>query len=363
MCAEEALQAAGKDAAVAIAHAEQDEADGEQQEVGEPHRESGGELAQPRRVLALGEQHVIGDDHADRDREAGGPPAVPVGEAERERDQPHDQAGGGDGEHLVHPDAGQAALLGSGRDVAGEPLQLPELELARTPPGGHARLLRREEAIAQDDAEGLVAAGFVALRRVEVEAVLDRVGELEHDALAFVFDQELAAAGDDDLLALAGNGIGEEDAFPLLVAGRSLEDVEDLSLPFVVEDPRLDLLGDGARQDVEVEPGDGAVALRQQVDHQQAVEDGQERRQREDRAQQAVDAHPGRPHGDELAVRGQTSDPDQNPQEQRHRDGQDDDVGQRIEHQLPDDRRRKAPPDDHLGRGEQELEQQNERVD
>ncbi len=193
--------------------------------------------------------------------------------------------------------------------------------------------------------------------------MLDRVAELEHDALASVLDQELAAAGDDDLLALARNGIGEKDPLPVLVPRRGLEDVEHLSLPLVVEDPRLDLLGDGAGQDVEVEPGDRAIALRQEVDHQQAVDQGQDGRQQEDRAQQAIDADTRRTQRDQLAVGGQPPDADENPQEKGHRDGQDDDIGQGIEDQLADDRCRQAPPDDHLGRGEEKLEQEDERID
>jgi hypothetical protein len=284
---------------------------------------------------------------------------VAIGESERQRDQAHHQAGGGDGEHLVHADTGDPALLGRGRNVARELAQLAERELARSAAGRNARPLGRQEAVAQHDAQRLVPAGLVAFRW---KSKLWRcVGKLQHDALAGVLDQKPAAAGDDDLLALAGHGVGEKHPFPVLPPAGGFEDIEDLALPLVVEDARLHLLRDRAGQNVEVEPGDGAVALRQEVDHQQAVDHGQHGREQQDGAQQAVDAGAGRAQGDELAVGRQAADADRTQQE-GHRDGQNDDIGQRIEHQLADDRSRQAAPDDHLGRAEEELEQQNERV-
>ena len=140
------------------------QADDEKEEVGQPDGETRRELAEAGGVLALRQQHVVGDDDADRDGESGRPAAVAIGESERQRDQAHHQAGGGDGEHLVHADTGDPALLGRGRNVARELAQLAERELARSAAARDARPLGRQEAVAQHDAQRLVPAGLVAFR-------------------------------------------------------------------------------------------------------------------------------------------------------------------------------------------------------
>ncbi|MEZ5313079.1 MAG: hypothetical protein R2862_05180 [Thermoanaerobaculia bacterium] len=353
-----ALEPARQEAAIAIPQREKGETEDEEHEVRQPDRESRGELSQSRCVLPLGEEHVVDDDDADREHEARRLAAVPIGEGERQGEEAHHEAGERDGEHLLDADSREAPCLRFDGDVARDRAELGEGQLAGPLALGELGAFGGEEPVAEDETQRFVAARLVALGGTQVEAVLDGVLEVEYDPFAVPLDPQAAGAGDDRFLAFPGNGIGEEDPAPVTsaITGHS-EDVEHFALPLCVEDARLDLLADGAGQDVEIEPRDRVVSARQDADHQNRVDEHQEAGEDQDGAQDADDADPVRAQGDQLAVRSHAPDSDQDPEQQRHRNRQDDDVRQRVEQQTSDRSDRQASTDDHLRRAEQELEQ------
>jgi hypothetical protein len=157
--------------------------------------------------------------------------------------------------------------------------------------------------------------------------------------------------------------LGEEHALPALAPRRHLEDVDDLALPFLIEDPGLDLLGDRLGGNVQPELLERVVAPGQDVHHEEGVEEGQETREDQDGPVERQQAHAAGPHGDQLAVGRQPAHGNQRAEQQRHRQRQDHDVRQRIQQQLADDRHRQPPADDHLRRGEQEPDEKDEGID
>ena len=75
-----------------------------------------------------------------------------------------------------------------------------------------------------------------------------RIGvvEAQDDPLAGLVDPHLAPVGGGDLVVgLEGMDSARKTPFQRLLALRHLEDVDHLAFPFLVEDPRLDLLGHG----------------------------------------------------------------------------------------------------------------------
>jgi hypothetical protein len=147
--------------------------------------------------------------------------------------------------------------------------------------------------------------------------VANRVGEDHDHSLTGRIDLDLAPIGDGDLgLRGGGFGLGQENAFPAAARRRHLEDVDRFADPFLVEDPRLDLLRHGLGHDVEAQLLQRVVAPGQDVDHQQGVEDREHRRDQQHRAIQGQQADAAGAHRGQLAVRGKAADRDQDAEEQ-----------------------------------------------
>lgn len=278
--------------------------------VRQPHRHDRLQLAQPGGFLSLGDQHVVKDDDADREREARRLSAAPVVVGERQGEQAEHQRGGRDGEHLLDFDLGDVALLDGSSRIGGHRSQLSERHGADFLLDSRSLTLRTAGAIEQHQAQLLVAARFVAVRAGELEGVLDGIFEAQVDPLAPFDEIEPTASGHDHLVrrVAAGDGGGEEDALPVAAARRRSEDVEDLPLELAVEDPGFELRAQSPGRGLRGELYEGLVGARLDLDHQVAVDQGDGQRQASDDRNQAVDAHAAGAQRDQLAVRGEATD-------------------------------------------------------
>ena len=203
----------------------------------------------------------------------------------------------------------------------------------------------------------------VGLGTVEVDPVGVGVGQRQDDLRAVGAGTRRAPFRNLDLRLTGRNGFGQERALPALLAGRRLEDVEHLVLPTGVGHSGLDFFGQALGQDFDPQLLEGVIALRQDLEHQVDVETGQQRRQRQDRTVEREQANTGSADRDQLAVGRHTPDGDQDGEEERHRDRQHHDVGQRQEQQPADGLEADVAADEELRRSEEDLQQENEGVD
>jgi hypothetical protein len=351
-------------ALVAVAADQQEDAQRGQDDVRRPHGHPGGDLAEARSLLAVAQQDVVDDDDRDRQREAGRLAAAPVVDSQGQSKEAEDEAGHRDRKLLVDLDAGEVALLVHHRGVLLEVAKLTQGELPDPLGDRDLGLLLGGELLFEHQVEPLVPADLVAVGSVQVHLVTDGVVEAEDDLLARRIHPDLPPVGDGDLVVLArGDRFGQEDPLPALLAGRNLEDVDHLAVPLLVEHPRLYLARDALCGDLQAQLLQGVVAPGQRVDHEQGVDHGEEAREEQNRPVEGEEAHAAGAHGDQLAVRRQPADGDQDAEQERHRQGKDHDVRHGVQQQLADDRDRKAAADDHLGRLEQEPDEQDEGID
>ena len=137
----------GVERRLAVVEVEQRDRGRAEHDVGAPHRQPRPQLAGVARLLAEPDQHVVDEDHADRQREGGRARLLPAAERQRQPEQPEHQAGRRDRELLVPLDREAAPL---------------RARLALRAQVGHALLQLRQRHLA------------VALREQQLLAVRER---------------------------------------------------------------------------------------------------------------------------------------------------------------------------------------------
>ena len=217
-----------------------------QQQVRRPHGDHGGMPPAWAHFSPGVQQHPVGDDHQDRQREAGRLAAAPVVEPEGQGEDPEHQAGEGDGELLVDLDPGQAPDL-DGEIRVGLPTARSSARVSsRTPL--EATILARgvlAKRSSRTASSRRVLADLVGVRLGQVDLVDPGVLQVEDHPLAVVFDPHLAALRDGHPVLLGRrHRLGQEHPVATARSPEALEDVEDLVLPFVEEHPGLDLARD-----------------------------------------------------------------------------------------------------------------------
>jgi hypothetical protein len=156
-------------------------------------------------------------------------------------------------------------------------------------------------------------------------------------------------------------GIGHQDAAQRVAGWFDGVDVDHQSAELVVEHLRFDA-GDGAGLDDLVQPGaQQAVAPGARIERQAQGQYRDEGGEGGDRKQQAVEPDAGRMQGDDLAVRREAAEGDEDGQQQCHRHGHFEERRHDVRENLENLPQWNAAVDDHLDQLEDANDQQDGR--
>ena len=330
-------------------------------EVRGPHREPRGDAPVVTDVLADGEREVV-EEHDGQQRHEGAHPAAPMGpDAERHAEYAEHDARRRDRELLVdlHPVGVRVAV-----EVRRVLLRLPQLRqthltvaLRRVPLLGE-RVVERQRDVVEPEAHFPVF-----LERVGVGLVDRAVQEPQGHPPIHLVREQLPVVRRDEPLQLGLPLVGHEDVPETHLVRRDLVDVDDEVPERVVEHALLQPGAGGRPHDLEHERLERVVGPGQGVDHEVAGHDGRADSEGQHRPEEPEGAHPARLHGDDLHVRGQAPERDQNREQDPDGYGEDHDGGEEIHEQQHHEVDRNTLVDDQVHQIEDAVDQQQEGAD
>jgi hypothetical protein len=340
---------------------EEESAEDGQQRVGEPHRERRGHPAVLRPVLTGVEEEVVREDDRERDREAA--PAAPAAVRDPEG-EPHErehETGDGDRELLVDLDLEQAVPLRRERRA---PHVAPELGQRLEP---HALLdplsgAGTVAALVDEDAQPVAVVETVHAPVEPLRGVLDRPGQIEPEPPPVEAESPLSR--DDHRFTVRVGTVVEENPPPPGGAGEVPVD-EHHPVPLrarLGEDPRPDHLERGRREETALHPFQAVVGGRVAPHAEERDQDREPGTRETDGKEKPRARHSRGPERDDLRIARQPPDPDEDPEQEGHRNREDEHLRQGQEEQLAHDGRRHSAPHDHLGELDEGTQEEKERV-
>ena len=213
----------GVERRLAVVEVEQRDRGHAEHDVGAPHRQPRRQLAGVARLLAEPDQHVVDEDHADRQREGGRARLLLAAERQRQPEQPEHQAGRRDRELLVPLDREAAPLrarLVLRAQVGHALLQLRQRHLAVALREQQLLAVREELVDRQVPAHRAEAGAVVGARLAAEEAVLAPCPELDAHGLLLFVDDEIAGLGEDQLGFGDVAGVVDQQVLPAPPARR-----------------------------------------------------------------------------------------------------------------------------------------------
>ena len=259
------------------------------------------------------QKDVVDEDDAETEDEARQLAVLPIARAQRQRDQREDGTGRGQRQFFLHHepiDVGRIVVFLLELDVV---MELGERHLGR--PFGRRRWKhRRGVEIDGDTPEGAVIGAF---RIVQARLVARAIGQLElHQTLRAVEDD--ASLPSEEHVRDRALRLGDEHVAPTALR-RQIADVDHVIGKVLEEDLRLDVPLQRLGDDAEGELAEFQIGVGQRDNRLVSGGGRADDRHQEHRTQQPHQADAARLHRDELTIGGQSSEPDQNAEQHRHR--------------------------------------------